>query len=367
MLSRINWLNSSFLILSPILVAVFLPLHVYYVGWDWRLFAMLVFYFLATGISITGGYHRLFAHRSYEARWGLKLFYLIFAPAALEGSALKWCSDHRRHHKHTDTEEDPHNIKRGFFFAHMGWVFFKDNPKYADLKAPDLKADLLVAWQDRHCFAIAIFVGFFAPTMVGLYLGSPWGGLLYGTLTRVLLTHHTTFFINSLCHMWGSQPYGDRTTARDNFIMAFLTHGEGYHNFHHRFEGDYRNGVRWYQWDPTKWWIKTLSFVGMAKNLRQVSEIDIIKARVQAVEKKLIKLGFYDSHMQELRLKIDEAQKRMVHMRRRYEELKQEISNQKDETIAQIKVEIKLAKRELKSVLAQWNDISRVRLAMAAG
>lgn len=364
-MAQINWLNTIFLIVSPILVAVFLPLHIWSEGFDWRLIALFVFYAIATGLSITGGYHRLFAHKSYEASWLVKLLYLFFGSAALEGSALKWCSDHRRHHKHVDSEEDPYNIGRGFFFAHMGWVFQKDNPKYENQKAADLKADKLVAWQDRYNFAISIYVGFLLPTLIGLSFGSPWGGLLYGCLTRVVVTHHTTFFINSLCHMWGTQPYGDKTSARDNFVMAFFTHGEGYHNFHHRFEADYRNGIYWYQWDPTKWSIKALSYFGLTKNLRKVSEVDIMKAKIQAIEKKLIKFGFYDERLQDLHLKIEEAQKRFAQFKRRYEELKQDISLQKNEAIRQIKVEMRLAKKDLEVMVEQWHRMSQARLAMA--
>lgn len=362
-MTNINWLNTIFLIVSPILVVVFLPLHILSEGFDWRLMALFVFYALATGLSITGGYHRLFAHRSYEAGWLLKLFYLIFGSAALEGSALKWCSDHRRHHKHVDSEEDPYSIRRGFFFAHMGWVFLKDDPKYEKQKAVDLKADKLVSWQDRYNFLISVYVSFLLPTLIGFSFGSPWGGLLYGCLTRVVVTHHITFFINSLCHMWGAQPYSDKTTARDSFVLAFLTHGEGYHNFHHRFEADYRNGIYWYHWDPTKWWIKTLSFVGMTKNLRKVSDVEIMKAKIQTVEKKLIKFGFYDERFQELQLKIEEAQKRFAQFKRRYEELKQDISAQKNEAIRQMKVEMRVAKAELEAMVAQWNRLSQARLA----
>jgi stearoyl-CoA desaturase (delta-9 desaturase) len=360
-MNRINWLNTLFLIISPLLVLIFLPLHIINEGLDWRLIALFVFYALATGLSITGGYHRLFSHRSYEAKPLVKLFYLIFGSAALEGSAIKWCSDHRRHHKKVDTEEDPYNINKGFFYAHMGWVFLKDDPQYRELQVADLKADPLVAWQDRNNFAIAIYVGFLLPTLIGLSFGSPWGGLLYGTLLRVVVTHHTTFFINSLCHMWGSQPYGDKTSARDNFVMAFLTHGEGYHNFHHRFEADYRNGIRWYQWDPTKWLIRTMSFFGLTFNLRKVSDAEILKARILAVEKRLIRIGFYDDHMRELRVKIEETHKRVMLFKKHYEDMKKDISQQRDEKIRQIKAEMALAKVELASALRQWQHVTETR------
>ncbi len=363
--SRINWVNSIFLILTPILVVIFLPLHLIYEGLDWRLMALFLFYCVATSISITGGYHRLFSHRSYEARLPLKLFYLIFGSAALQGSALKWSCDHRRHHKHVDSEEDPYNIGRGFFYAHMGWIFFKDDPKYFKQGAPDLKADKWIMLQDKYYFPLLLVVAFLIPALFGLAIGLPWGGLLFGCLARVLITHHSTFFINSLCHMWGSQPYGGKTTARDSFIMAVLTYGEGYHNFHHRFQADYRNGIRWYHWDPTKWLIQLSALIGMTKNLRVVSEFEILKARLQADECKLSQFGFYNERFQELRKKIEESQKRMSQFKVRYQEAKAGFELQKEELIRQIRLEIKIAKIEFESALELWQVMCSAQLKLA--
>lgn len=361
---RINWLNASFLTLSPLIVIIGLPLYFIYEGFDLRLEVMFLFFAIATSLSITAGYHRLFSHRSYEASVWLRLFYLIFGSAALEDSALKWSADHRRHHRHVDTEEDPYAIQRGFFYAHMGWVYFKDDPRYEGKWPADLKADKLVMWQHRNNFAIAIFVGFLAPTLIGLSFGAPWGGLLFGCLARVVFTHHCTFFINSLCHMWGSQPYGDKTTARDNFVLAFLTQGEGYHNFHHRFEADYRNGIKWYHWDPTKWWIRSLSFFGMTKRLRKISDAEILRARLQADEKRLVTLGSYNERLQEIRNRIEEAQKKLVAMKARYAEIKRGLSEQTDEAMRLVRMELAIAKVELEASLEQWKLMCRAQLAV---
>jgi stearoyl-CoA desaturase (delta-9 desaturase) len=363
LLSRLNWLNTIFLIVSPILVVVFVPMHIIVEGLDWRLIALFIFYCFATGLSITAGYHRLFAHRSYEASLPVKLFYLFFGASALQGSAMKWSADHRRHHKFVDKEEDPYRIGRGFFYAHMGWVFYKDDPKYLENKPADLKADKWIVWQDKYNFPIAIIVGFLLPTLIGLSLGAPWGGLLFGCLARVVITHHTTFFINSLCHMWGSQPYNTKNTAKDNFILAFLTYGEGYHNFHHRFESDYRNGILWYQWDPTKWLIKILSFLGLTKNLRKVSDAEILRAKLLAQEVRLVEFGIYNDRFKELRIKIEEAQKQIAVYKKRYTEIKKDLTLQKDETIVQIKIELKLAKIELDAALEQWRLLYQVQTA----
>ncbi len=340
---RLNWVNAIFLIVTPVIVSIFIPLNIIFHGFDWRLVLIFILGCLATSVSITGGYHRLFAHRSYEANWLLKLFYLVFGAAALQGSAIKWCSDHRRHHKHVDTDVDPYSISKGFLFAHVGWVFLKDDPQYREFRSQDLKADPLVVWQNKYYFLLAVIVGFGIPTLIGLAFGSPWGGLLWGGFARVVITHHCTFFINSLCHMWGKQPYGKKNSARDNFVLAFFTYGEGYHNFHHRFEADYRNGVRWYQWDPTKWWIRSLSFFKLTRNLKRVPDSEILKARLQADESLFIAAGSYNERLREIKTNIEERLRQMAQFRKE-----------------KLKFEFKSARIELRALLAQWRLARRL-------
>ena len=122
---------------------------------------------IVTGLAITGGYHRLFAHKSYKANWFMKLLYLCFGAAAYQNSAWKWSSDHRRHHKFVDTDKDPYNIKEGFLFAHMGWILLKyeDGHSYDDV--PDLTNDPLVRWQDKYYISLSIAFGLLLPTLVG--------------------------------------------------------------------------------------------------------------------------------------------------------------------------------------------------------
>jgi stearoyl-CoA desaturase (delta-9 desaturase) len=131
------------------------------------------------------------------------------------------------------------------------------------------------------------------PLGMGWLAGDVWGVFLLGGLLRLVVSHHTTFFINSLAHIWGSQPYTNENTARDNGLIALLTYGEGYHNFHHCYAADYRNGVRWWQWDPTKWLIFSLSKVGLARNLRRVPDVRIQHARLEhqfrVLEQKLLR------------------------------------------------------------------------------
>jgi stearoyl-CoA desaturase (delta-9 desaturase) len=268
---KIDWTNTLFLTITPVLAVILSTLFFMQNGLVWSQLLMAIAFYFITGISITAGYHRLFSHRTYEAHWMVKLLYLLFGAATFQNSALKWCADHRIHHNHVDEEKDPYNINKGFFWAHIGWIFYKEenhDPKYPK----DLTRDPLVMWQHKHYFVIAVVMGLVLPIVLGHFLGSALGGLALSGITRIVFVHHCTFFINSLCHIVGTRPYTDSNTARDSWIMAIFSYGEGYHNYHHYFPTDYRNGIRWFQYDPTKWLIKSLSLFGMTKNLKQVPE-----------------------------------------------------------------------------------------------
>jgi stearoyl-CoA desaturase (delta-9 desaturase) len=283
---RINWVSSSFLIGTAFLTVTALPVYLWFFGFDWFHIGMFFVMFVLTGFSITAGYHRFFAHKTFEARWPLRLMVLIFGAAAFENSVLEWTSDHRRHHKHVDHDDDPYNIQKGFFHAHMGWILFKLNAEPPLDNVPDLQGDALVRWQHRYVHVLAVLVGFVLPTVAG-FLYNGWvgalGGLLIGGVARVVATQHTTFFINSACHCMGRQPYSKRCSARDSFFLALFTLGEGYHNYHHEFQYDYRNGVKPWQWDPTKWLIWVLSKLGITSHLRRVPAEKIAAAQ-QAVK-----------------------------------------------------------------------------------
>lgn len=288
-LPNINWINTLFLALSPFVAVALIVAHFSIEGWSWGAWALFTFFYFATGLSITAGYHRLFSHKAYQASAPVKLFFLLFGAAAFQNSCLKWSSDHRRHHRHVDTDEDPYNINEGFFYAHMGWILLKEKPEYADnySNAKDLTSDKLVMFQHKFYLPIAVFIGLILPGLIGYMAGFPLGGLALAGLGRLVFVHHATFFINSLCHKLGSQPYTDKNTARDSFIMALFTYGEGYHNFHHRFQFDYRNGIKWYHFDPSKWLINALEWVGMARNKKRVPLDEILKARFVMAQKNL--------------------------------------------------------------------------------
>jgi stearoyl-CoA desaturase (Delta-9 desaturase) len=214
----------------------------------------------------------------------LKFFFLCFGAGAIENSALKWCSDHRLHHQYTDKDGDPYNIQRGFLWAHIGWILFSKPLEQHDRNIKDLRREPLLVWQDKYYLLLAIFFGAVVPTLMGWAVGRPVAGLLWGGLVRIVIQHHATFFVNSWAHYFGRKPYSQSTSARDSFFLALVTHGEGYHNFHHVFASDYRNGVRWYHWDPTKWMVFLWPKIGMTYRLRRVPKSAWKKAMVQGQE-----------------------------------------------------------------------------------
>src|SRR6202142_1282996 len=244
-------------------------------AWVW--FALLLG---ANGMAITCGYHRLWAHATYDAHPVLKVAYLLFGAMALQNSALIWSANHRDHHRYIDDpERDPYCARRGFWFSHIGWMVRSYPSSDVDLGVvKDLERDPLVAWQQKHYLVLALAMNFGLPLLIGALDGDLIGTFLVAGVLRLVVSHHFTFFINSLAHMWGSQPYTDENTARDNDVLAVLTFGEGYHNFHHMFAHDYRNGVRWWQWDPSKWFIHMTSWVGLSRNLKRVPWFKIQRA-----------------------------------------------------------------------------------------
>ena len=226
---KIYWRNSAFLIGTFLATVIGVPAYIWHYGLDNFQVGLFLALVAATGISITLGYHRLFSHLTFQARWPVKLFTLLFGAAAFEGSALSWCADHRRHHKFTDHEDDPHDITKCFFHAHIGWLLFRMGPDTPLTWVRDLQKDRLAVWQHEHYVKLALGLGFGLPALLG-YLWGGWesalGAFLIAGAARTVFVHHMTFCINSLCHWIGKQPYSSKCTARDSLLMAFFTFGE---------------------------------------------------------------------------------------------------------------------------------------------
>ena len=367
-------LTSTFLIVTLLLTFTAVPAYLWYFGWNWFLFGLFLAFFVATAMSITLGYHRLFSHQAFKAKWPVKLFVLLFGAAAFQNAALWWSSEHRKHHRHVDTDDDPYDITKGFFWAHIGWLMFNPNPEPPMDKVQDLLKDPLVAWQSRWINHIAVVVGFALPTALGyLYaIGSgvmePWvgalGGFLIPGVARITLVHHGTFCINSLCHLIGDRPYSTECTARDSWIAAIFTMGEGYHNYHHEFQWDYRNGVKPWQLDPSKWIIWTLSKVGLASELKRVPKERILLAETRETRRRLdTRMTF----MQENGIESDplfiKTMEALNGLAERLVEISDELQQATQEKIALSKAKLKELRHEVRSMLTQIEESGQFALA----
>ncbi len=254
------------------LVTLFVaPWHAITHGFSNALWALFVLFMLWNGLSITAGYHRLWAHKSYKAHPAIRLVFALGGALAVQNSIRVWCSNHRRHHQHVDEpDRDPYAATRGLWFSHIGWMLFdRDAAKVDPANIKDLERDPIARWQSDNYWLLSFTLNVPLTLLLGYLVGDAWGGLLLLGFTRLVLCHHSTFFINSLAHYWGTRPYSENSTARDNPVIALLTYGEGYHNFHHTFQWDYRNGLRWYQFDPTKWLIRVLNLLGLTSHLKR--------------------------------------------------------------------------------------------------
>lgn len=371
-LSRLSWTSAIFLIVTPIVGVVLTTLHLVQEGWMWPIWAMAAFFYMATAMSITAGYHRYFAHRTYEAKPWVQWMWALFGAAAFQNSIWIWARDHRIHHRFVDTDNDPYSIKKGFFFAHFGWMLLDEGPD-VDMGpyGRDLEKSSVVRIQHRYYVWIASLMCFGLPALIGYFMGSTLGGLAVGGFLRLALVHHATFLINSWCHVWGRQTYTDENSARDSLFMAVATFGEGYHNFHHYFDSDYRNGVRWYHWDPTKWAIGVLGWLGAAYDLKRTPWSKVICAQLKMDEKRLKSHlssnweAEFQQHLEALKIRIESAQKRFEELRAEYREMAQKYSDNSRAKLKELKMQARLAKIEFHVALQQWRDYNSFLLMHA--
>ncbi len=279
----INWTNMILFTLTPLFAVTLVPYYGFTHGYgvyEWAVFFLLMGF---CGMSITAGYHRLWSHKTYKAHPFIRFVFALGGACALQNDVLHWASDHRRHHTHVDNnDKDPYSAGLGFWYSHMGWIlrnYESGKENFSNVK--DLQRDPIVVWQHKHYLALVLLMNIGLPALLGLIGGDVIGGILMGGLLRLVLSQHVTWFINSIAHIWGRQPYSDASSARDNPFLAFITYGEGYHNYHHTFQWDYRNGIKWWHYDPTKWFIRGCSFLGLTTELKRCSPIVIESARLE--------------------------------------------------------------------------------------
>jgi len=321
-----------------------------------------------TGISITGGYHRYYAHTTYKTNPVVEFFLLFFASMAAQGSALRWSFDHRLHHALVDTDEDPYSINKGFWYAHMLWIFEK--PRVIENKVvADLVRNKMVMFQHKYykyCMTASnliafLFVGYFFNDYLGAFVISWW--------TRLFVLHHCTWFINSLAHTWGSQSFSKEQTAADNYIISFLTFGEGYHNYHHTFANDYRNGIRWYHFDPTKWTIWTLHKLGLAHSLKRMSDYHIKEKMLLAQKNALIEeIQSSDvPQKEELLQQVNTLSETVINKLRQKKELNERYKQakaMKDDAANSLREELKCLRRAIREDWKKCKSFSRTFLTL---
>ncbi|KZX78590.1 acyl-CoA desaturase [Oleiphilus sp. HI0009] len=304
---KLLWVNVLFFVITGLFAAVVVPWYGFVEGYDIFQVVAALLCMGFCGMSITAGYHRLWSHPTYKTKPWIRVVYAIGGAFSIQNSALHWASDHRIHHRYVDqNDKDPYSAKKGFWFSHMGWMLRDYNREtYNDYSnVPDLKRDPVVMWQHRNYLKLVVLTNFGIPFVIGVWHGDIIGTMLIVGFLRLVLSQQVTFFINSLAHYWGSQPYTDKNTARDNGIVAYLTYGEGYHNYHHCFQTDYRNGIRWWHYDPTKWFIFTLSKLGLASNLKRCDEHKVAKAKAEMAMKNLNEKLRFHADAEEIKAKL---------------------------------------------------------------
>jgi len=232
-----------------------------------------------SGFGITVGAHRLWAHRSYQASWPVRFFLMLVNSTVYEGSIYKWAKDHRVHHSHAETIADPHNAGRGFFFAHMGWMFVNRTPEMIAagraVDISDLRADWVVMLQKRSDPWFGLYMTLVLPMqLVVRYCGeTKFNGFVVAACLRYVYMLHATWMVNSAAHLWGDHPYDPTCYATENPFVSLFTGGEGWHNYHHKYPYDYacsEFGVS-VQYNPSKLFIDFMASLGLVWGRRRAT------------------------------------------------------------------------------------------------
>jgi len=261
---RINW----------IAVTAFAVFHVgavaalFFFSWP-AFFTAVALYWVSLSLGIGMGYHRLLTHRSYTPPGWIEYLLAICGTLAMEGGPISWVTTHRIHHQFSDKDGDPHTPRDGKWWSHIIWMTVGDattcTPEECARYSPDLSRDRFMVWLSKY---------FYVPLVVLSILLLAWGGLpflLWGVFFRVTIGLHTTWMVNSLTHFWGSRRFATRDDSRNNWFVALLTFGEGWHNNHHAHPTSARHGLAWYELDMSWWAIRFLQMIGLAKSVKTAS------------------------------------------------------------------------------------------------
>ncbi len=304
----------SFLIGYHVALLVLVPLFIIKFGLPSLgiILSSFILFFLS-GIAITAGYHRYFSHRSFKTNKLVETALIFLGTVAVQGSVLRWAFEHRLHHAYVDTKDDPYSIKRGFWYAHFLWLF--DKPREVNPKlVGDLLQNKLVMFQYKFYAPLVLITNALLILSVGFFCHSFLAAFIFAGLFRMFVLHHFTWFINSLAHTLGSQTFSREHTAVDNYMVSLVTFGEGYHNYHHTFCSDYRNGIKWYNFDPTKWSIWILNKLGLATDLKRTKTYIMKKKQILYDTQFLIKKlkSVIHGNQEHMELKVSQTSKGLL-------------------------------------------------------
>lgn len=251
----------------------------------WPSWIFYLFYYLASGLGVTAGVHRYWSHKTYKAKLPFQIMLMVFNCISMQNDIIEWCRDHRVHHKYTETEADPHNARRGFFFAHMGWLMMKKHPqvfiKGKNVEISDLKNDPVAKFQRRYYLCLCLLFSVVVPVLFPWFL---WGEEIVVAffilfVFRYVMTLHSTWLVNSAAHLWGERPYDQHINPSDNRFVCIAAIGEGWHNYHHTFPYDYATS----EWGPrlnmTTMILDFMALLGLVYDRKQVSQDGIDRVR----------------------------------------------------------------------------------------
>ncbi|ELT92286.1 hypothetical protein CAPTEDRAFT_158126 [Capitella teleta] len=244
---------------------------------EYKTWAFTFLWYFLNAFGITAGAHRLWSHRSYKAKLPFRTFLMLCNSIAFQNDIIEWSRDHRVHHKYSETEADPHNAKRGFFFAHCGWLLCRKHPdvkaKGKQIDMSDLHADPVCAFQRKYYFPLVITCSFILPTVLPWYF---WGESLWNAFFvcgwfRLVFALNITWFVNSAAHMWGNKPYDRHINPAENFFVTFGAIGEGFHNYHHTFPMDYNTSEFGWHVNATSLVIDFMALIGQVYDRKTMS------------------------------------------------------------------------------------------------
>jgi stearoyl-CoA desaturase (delta-9 desaturase) len=241
-------------------LCIFVPMF-----FSWSGVAVAFALYVVTALGITLGFHRLLTHRSLVVAKPVEYALAVLGSLALQGGPIEWVAQHRKHHAHTDRPGDPHNAHRGMKWAHCDWLFRTNvdrlTPKMRARWTPDLVKDPFYQALEKYNLLLQVLVG------LALYASGGWSWVIWGLFARLVFVYHSTWMVNSAAHDSGYKSYRTNDLSTNNWFVALLTFGEGWHNNHHAFPSSARHGLRWFEFDPTYWVISTLAFVGLARKV----------------------------------------------------------------------------------------------------